>query len=256
MTDKKANSSLLLYGKRIAIIFLVLLPLALLGFPVYDCVNSKYILFPAKYIQDRFLAFTDIGFNGHSFIENFSCTEGIMDLRYTLMEGAEVPMGFTILNMGIPEKTFDASGYDSVSITIRESTKKSILIFMKTFEPGISILGADKAVTLRHNSYLLKLQPGIKEYTIGFDEFSIPLWWLSMMQISSSDLKKETFGNFVSFDLQFNADESKDILNKHQRIVIERIVFNRIYMPPGCLLPPSSWSQVIILFSLEVMTFF
>ncbi|MBN2441781.1 MAG: helix-turn-helix transcriptional regulator [Spirochaetales bacterium] len=189
--------------------------------------NSELVIFPVKDIQGRLTPFTDRGFKGHSVIDNFSYSKGIIDFQYTLKKGASSPMVFTILTLGTYVKPLDVSDYESLVIKVRESTSKSIQIYLKTFVPGISLPGVENAVFLRHNGYVLALNPGAYEYTINLGQFTIGQWWLDKMNVSYSKLPKENYSKLISYDMQFNFGGSDDILDQHQRIIIERISFKR-----------------------------
>jgi len=150
-----------------------------------------------------------------------------MVLEYELKEGAPSPMVFTTLAVGTVEKPFDLSEYSSVSVKVREATCKSITIFMKTFVPKLSLPEAKNAHTLRHNQYILRLAGKPREYSIGFDEFYTPSWWMEMMNVTDSTLPVEHYKRLVAFDFQFNAAGSDNWLGRHERVVIEEIAFHR-----------------------------
>jgi AraC-like DNA-binding protein len=98
---------------------------------------------------------------------------------------------------------------------------------LKTFVPGISLPGVENAVSLRHNGYILALNPGAHEYTINLGQFMVGQWWLNKMHISYSKLPKENYSKLISYDMQFNFGGSYDILDQHQHVIIERISFKR-----------------------------
>ncbi len=237
MSKKKSRRKLLFLVKRTVVFLSVVVPLSLLYFPAYDISHPELVVFPAKDIRNRLFALTDEPFDGKSVIEDYSIRNDTISLSYLLKEGATAssPMVFTTLSVGTAEKPFDLSVYESVSITIREVTCKSIMIFMKTFVPGISKPETKNAYSLRHNQYVLEVSPEPREYTIRLDEFYTPSWWLEMMNVSDTKLPRETFRSFVAFDMQFNLAGSDYELGRHEKVVIEKIAFHRSLTPAGAI---------------------
>jgi AraC-like DNA-binding protein len=227
VSRKKTRSRFFSLLKRIVKPIFTLLPLSLLTIPVYDLADTSFIIFPGERTKGNISAYTDRGFKGKSVIDHFSYKDGIFDLRYTLEKGANNPMVFTIQTLGTPAEPFDASSYKSVSIRVREGTTDCILIFMKTYVPGITQSGENFAYTLRHNQYSLEIRPGIHEYTIGFDSFSTREWWIDNMHLADSKLPKEKYERLISFDMQFNIGNSDSMIGYPQKIIIDKISFNK-----------------------------
>ncbi len=227
MSKRKQKIRLPRYAKRIGIGVLILMPLALLVFPAYDLTHPLLVVFPAKDVQNRLLALNDRSVRGNSVVEYFSCANQVMELRYVLKRGAASPMVFTTLSVGTTSRPFDASSFESVSIRFKETTPKSILLFMKTFLPGVSKPEMANSYTLRHNQYILELSPGEREYTVYFDEFTTGQWWIDKMKVAPDKLPMETFDRLVAFDMQFNLGGSEETIDLPQRVLIDRIAFHR-----------------------------
>ena len=147
-------------------------------------------------------------------------------MRYTLKEGASFPQVFFIIGIGTPEKTLNLSHFDSVSIRIREATNKRILLYIKTFMPGISQPEYDMSHTLRHNQYNLQLHPNRHLYTIKLKDFITAVWWYDMMKVNKFQIPAESFRKVISFDMIFSQEGSDYVLNKPEHIVIENITFH------------------------------
>jgi AraC-like DNA-binding protein len=213
--------------KKISLLLICIAPAFLLIFPVLALSNPALVIFPASDIQNRISALNDTFMKGNSQIDGFSYDSNAIELRYTLRKGASTPLVFITTYVGSPEKPLDISQYESLTIRVREATNKRIMLFIKTFVPGISLPENKNANTLRHNQYILQLHPGVQLYTISLKEFVTPSWWIDMMKVELSRLPEESFRNVITIDMQFNIDGSDYKLDTSEKIVIENISFHR-----------------------------
>jgi AraC-like DNA-binding protein len=225
--SKKKKEFLSVRIRRLAFICIAALPAILFVFPALDFARGTLAIFPSKDSQSRLIAYNDKYLNGNSVIEEFKSDASAIVLRYKLESGASTPMVFTTHTIGTVEKPLDLSGFESVSLKIREATNEGIVLFIKTFLPGISSPEAKNAQTLRHNQYVLRISPDTHLYTIGLREFETGIWWLDMMKVKESAIPKETFTRVISFDMQFNQAGSDYRLDTHEKVVIESISFHR-----------------------------
>jgi AraC-like DNA-binding protein len=226
-----------LLKSRLALCICMLAPLVLLAFPIADIASLSYSIFPAPDIANRVAAMTDRMFGGRSAIDEFSHDSGKLDISYTLNEGTSSPMVFVTISLGSAEKPLDGSAFDSVALNIEDATVKRIMIFVKTFVPGVSLPESKNAHTLRHNQYILQLEAGKHGYDIPLHSFLTPQWWTDIMNVNPSLLPKERFDRIVTFDIQLNSEGSDYRLGKREHLAIRSITFKR---------PPSVASFAII----------
>ncbi|MBN2536576.1 MAG: helix-turn-helix transcriptional regulator [Spirochaetales bacterium] len=214
--------------RRILLLCLLVVPLFLAIFPVLNLFSLSFEIFPGKDIGNRIWVYNDSGWEGgHSIIEEFTYNSGKLILKYILKEGAKSPLVFFTIYINPSYKPGDLSQYNSLSLQIQETTSKRILMFIKTFEPGISMPELEKAHTLRHNQYLLQLTPGTHHYSIDLNKFITPDWWLNMMKVNKTDITAESYKKMMSFDMQFNLIGTNYILDKEEYICIENISLHK-----------------------------
>ncbi|MBN1698980.1 MAG: helix-turn-helix transcriptional regulator [Spirochaetales bacterium] len=231
MTSIQQKNKNDIFNKKSIILFCIIVAALVLSvFPLLDFLRQPLTVFPAENLENRLAALTDNIWDGNSRIQEFSFDGGVIELDYTLKEYTlkEEPQNvlvFFTLNIGTVEHPLDLSSYDTLSLYIREATMKRIQIFLKTFVPGVSMPEAANAHTLRHNQYILKLDPQKIEYNIPLEDFMTPPWWITMMKVNKSLLPKESFKKVIAFDIQFNREGSDYIIDKPEHIVIERITF-------------------------------
>ncbi len=223
---KKNHKPQWLFNKAI-IIILLLIPLLLLIFPAVDFTTKTHSVFPTEDIRTDIFAFDDTVFNGNSRIESFSHTPSELKLNYRLKPGAQFPMVFINFGLGISDKPFDLSGFESVSLTIEDATIKSILLYVQTFVPGISRPGIENVLTMRPSQYTLQLKPGVAEYTVEFKKLITEPWWFVMQKINPDSLPREDFKRVVFFTVMLNQDGSDSVLDKPEHITIKRLAFNK-----------------------------
>lgn len=207
--------------------FLSLLPLLILLTGITVLSNQALIIFPADNIGDRIWADSDQSWRGNSRIEEFAYDNKALKLRYILKEGLADPKVFFSISLGPAERPFDLSGFDSVTLRIKEATPKRVVVFVKTYLPGISRLEPRYFDRLRHNQYVLQLNPEHRRYTIRLKDFVTPPWWVEWVKFNRELLPAEAFKKVVTFDLHFPKACSNYRLNKHESIIIEKISFHR-----------------------------
>jgi len=188
-------------------------------------------VFPGKNIANRIYVLTDKNWHGNSVIEEYSFDDKRLVLKYRLREGAVSPLVFLSLSFDPAWQASDLSAYESVTLQIKEATCKRITMFIKTNVPGFPQPEPEQWHKLRHNQYILQLVPDKQRYTIELKDFITPFWWINMMQMESAKLPAESFKEAISLDMQFNLEGMDYKLNQHEKIVIEKIVFNRT-LPP------------------------
>jgi AraC-like DNA-binding protein len=219
---------------KTAIIILLSIPLLLLIFPAIDFATRTHTVFPAEDIRTDIFAFDDKAFNGNSEIERFSHTSGELNLKYRLRPGALFPMVFINFALGISDKPFDLSGFESVSLSIEEATIKSILLYVQTFVPGISRPGLENVLTMRPSQYTLLLTPGVANYTVEFKKLITEAWWFASQKINPDSIPQEEFKKVINFTIMLNQDGSDSVLDKHEHIVIKRLAFTKSMSPVNC----------------------
>lgn len=217
----------LIIKNKWTICFLGILPLLAMLIAIIFFYNQTLQVFPVSNIGDRLFAMNDSIWQGNSEIEEFAYNQKSMKLKYRLKEGFFNPMVFFSLMLGSAAKPFDLSDCDSITLQIKEATPKRVLIFVKTFLPGVSRIEPTYAETLRHNQYNLQLNPGHRQYTIKLKDLATQSWWLERVKLNQELLPAETFHKVISFDMQFNLSSSDYRLNKHESITIEKIFFHR-----------------------------
>jgi AraC-like DNA-binding protein len=216
----------------IARVCMLVFPL-LLAVPLsIELPNLKRDIFPALGFGNRVQLYTDNGWKGNSTIDKFHVDKTMLTLEYMLREGTQYPMVFILILLDVSGKACDLSQYDRVLIRIREATNSRILIFIKTFMPGMSRSGSENVMTLRHNEYTLILNQGVHEYDIELNEFVTSQWWLDDRNINPDNIPEEKYNRVISFDMQFNTRGSDYVIGKPEKISIERISFKR---SPGLL---------------------
>ncbi len=221
---------------KIVFICLLILPLFTLLIPLIILTNQNLVIIPADDIGNLISAITDNQWNGNSTINEFACDKNGLVLKYSLKEGAPNPLVFTTLNLGSVENPLDLSGYDSLSLQIKEATTKRFMIFIKTFLPGVSLPGSNNAQTLRHNQYILQLIPGRHQYEIKLENFTTQSWWSESMNVNRELLPNESFRKVIAFDMQFNREGSNYIINKPESITVEKVSFHRTPSPINYIL--------------------
>jgi AraC-like DNA-binding protein len=228
--------NLFLPRNRVIRFCMIIFPLILSVPLCVDLTNATRDIFPTQEFGNRVHAYADIGWKGHSTIDRFHVDGKIITLEYTLHEGAQYPMVFFLISLDVNGKACDLSGYDKVSIRMREATTKRILIYIKTFMPGVSQSGGEYAGTLRHNEYTLLLDPEMHEYEIGLHRFVTSKWWLDERKIDPYGIPPEKYDRVISLDMQFNPQGSDYMLGRQEKISIEKIYFSRLPALPAVAL--------------------
>jgi AraC-like DNA-binding protein len=215
-----------------------------------ELLNLKRNIFPARDSGNSVYLVADSGWNGKSTINKFHMDTTMLTLEYTLHEGAQYPIVFISIMLNMSGKACDLSQYDRLSMRVREATISRISIFIKTFMHGVSSPGNE--MTLRHNEYTLLLNPGIHEYEIELDKFVTSGWWLNDRKINPEDIPAEKYDRVISFAMQFNIQGSDYIIDKPEKISIEKISFER---SPGLLAIVSACVMCLYYVGYAVLTF-
>ncbi|MBN2441187.1 MAG: helix-turn-helix transcriptional regulator [Spirochaetales bacterium] len=142
-----------------------------------------------------------------------------------------MPMPYSSLVIWLTRENtfFDLSGYDYLSLEIEKATTGKVVIFIKTFEKGVSKPEKFEGITLRHNEFTLSITPGISGYNIHINDFLTPDWWFSLMHVPWDKRFKESFKHVSALDFQFihRSDDPPD--GKVQSFIVRNIAFHKSY---------------------------
>ena len=237
MSGRAFVRSEILTGKgKFILVCLCVLPLFLGIIPLKSLLNRTYVVFPTDSISNQISAHTDGIWDGNSKIREFAYDNNSIVLKYLLEEGVKSPLVFITINLASAEKPLDLSCCDSVSIKLRDATNKRMMLFIKTYVPGVSLPEPKNAHTLRHNQFILQLAPDRYQYKIKLKDFITPPWWLDNMKVNKALLPKETYHNVMTFDMQFNQEGSDYNINQLETVIIENISFHRALSPLNYIL--------------------
>ncbi|MBN2444156.1 MAG: helix-turn-helix transcriptional regulator [Spirochaetales bacterium] len=225
------SKKVLQHRNKIVFVIITICALFLLTYSMIELSHLTISIFPSANMQNRIAALTDSIWEGNSKVEEFFFNENELTLKYILKEGvqSQSPLVFVTMILGTVENPLDISDFESISITIKEATNKSTILFIKTYLPGISLPEAQNAHTLRHNQYILGLNPEDHYYNIKLKDFITPPWWTAMMKVNEALLPHETYKQVITFDMQFNQACSGFVLNKPEHIVIENISLHKTF---------------------------
>ncbi|MBN2736093.1 MAG: helix-turn-helix transcriptional regulator [Spirochaetales bacterium] len=133
------------------------------------------------------------------------------------------------------EKSFmNLSNFDYLSLEIENTSAKNVVLFLKTFEEGVSKPEKEAAYFLRHNEYSLILNPGRSMYKINIKDFIAPDWWFDSIGIPKTSNAKKTFTKSAALDFQFIHREAGPLPGTEQIFVLKKIAFYKNY--PGILI--------------------
>lgn len=218
---------------KFSTVLLSVLPLVVLIAVMIFSVNQNLTIFPTNNIGYRLWAGTDQGWQGNSQIKEFVFDNQRMKLKYILRGRSADPKVFISLKLEAGGKPVDFSNYDAVTIRIKDATPKRLVVFIKTYLPGVSMMEPRYFNRLRHNQYLLQITPRTQVYTIKLKDFITPSWWVRLVKYNPDFLPAENFRRVVTFDLHFNQEGSDYRLNRREKITVESISFHR-KIPPVC----------------------
>jgi AraC-like DNA-binding protein len=221
------NNKSFLNKSKARVLSVIILPLILLMPLCIDLFHLSRSIFPAREFGNRIAAYSDTSWKGGSTVDRFYFDSKSLVLSYTLREGYSFPMVFISISLDADGKGCDLSAYDRVSVRINRATMTGMSLYTKTFIPGISKLGGENAITLRHSERMVFLDPAIRDYEIMMSEFITPQWWFQMAKADPDRVGKEKFERVMSFDLQFMMAGSGFKSGNKETISIERIVFTR-----------------------------
>jgi AraC-like DNA-binding protein len=215
---------------KIILILMLLVPLGLLVPVVSHFSDQTFYIFPSILEADiRYIeSFTDSIWNGASSIEEFSYDSEKLLIKYILRKSEhKYPNVFIIFWLDIKKPFVDLSGYDYITIRLKEATLQEVTLFIKTFEEGFSKPGRQHADTLRHNENVISFLPTQQEYTIHISDFDTQPWWYAKMNTSGEEIGKETYRKVVSFDLHCIHLHNDPPDEGIQSFIIEEIAFRK-----------------------------
>jgi AraC-like DNA-binding protein len=194
---------------------------------MYLCDNAL-VLFP----NPGYLNQVEAGTNPNSSIEDFKVDSKRITLSYVLREEPgriPVPYGSIVIWLTRENTFFDLSGYDSLFLDIEKATAGKVVVFIKTFEKGVSKPEKEQAHTLRHNEYTLTVTPAESVYTINIKDFFTPDWWFNLMHVPWNKRGKETYTKVSALDFQFIHRDESPLKGKVEVFSVKKISFHKSY---------------------------
>jgi len=222
--DKKQTAHI----KTLLLILLLLLPFFLTIPTIVFLLDNTLVLFPNPEYSNQLETYT----SQNSSIENFQIDSKSITFSYILRnEPAGLPWPYSSIVIWLTRENtfFDLSGYDYLILDIEKATAGHVVIFIKTFENGISNPDKNEALTLRHNEYTLLFTKGVSRYKIEIKNFLTQDWWFSLMHIPWNKRTKETYKKVSALDLQFINRSATPPEEKMETFIINKITFHKSY---------------------------
>jgi AraC-like DNA-binding protein len=190
--------------------------------------DNTLVLFPNPRYVNQIESFT----SENSSIENFSFDSRSITFSYILREtpdGETTSYGSIVIWLNRDNTFLDLSAYDYLSIEIENATPANVVIFIKTFEKGVSNPERKEAHTLRHNEYALLFAKGVSRYDIRITDFITQDWWFEMMNVPVEKRFEETYTKASALDFQFIHRGRNRPEEKEEVFTATRIAFRKSY---------------------------
>ncbi len=190
--------------------------------------DNSLVLFPSTRYDNQIGSYA----SQNSIITDFRFDSKTLTFSYILRErtdGYTTPFGSVVFWLKRDDTFLDLSGYDYLSVEIGNATPKNVVIFIKTFEEGVSQPEKEKAHTLRHNEYTLQFEPGVSEYRINLSDFLTQDWWFGMLAIPLEKRHKESFTKVSALDFQFIHRSGILPKEKEEVFTFTNVVFRKSY---------------------------
>jgi AraC-like DNA-binding protein len=214
--------------KTLLRIMLITAPLILSIPTIIYIFDNRLLIFPHPGYTNQIEAFT----SPSSSIEDFRVESKKITFSYILKEepgGLYIPYSSIVIWLTRENTFFDLSSYDFLILNIEKATAGKIVVFIKTFENGISKPDKQEGITLRHNEYTLSLTEGVTTYRIDIKNFFTPDWWFDLMHIPWNKRIKETYKKVSALDLQFIHRSTDQLEEKKELFIIKKIAFHKSY---------------------------
>ncbi|MBN1699017.1 MAG: helix-turn-helix transcriptional regulator [Spirochaetales bacterium] len=123
----------------------------------------------------------------------------------------------------------DLSGFDYLLLETENVTAGNVVVFIKTFEQGVSKPEKSGGLDLRHNEYTLSFTPDVSVYRIHRDDFFTPDWWFDLMNVPGGKRFKETYRKVAALDFQFIQRGTDPPAERKEVFEVKRIQFRKSY---------------------------
>ncbi|MBN2533001.1 MAG: helix-turn-helix transcriptional regulator [Spirochaetales bacterium] len=226
----------------------MILPLILTIPAIEYLFDNRLVLFPNPEYTNRFEAST----SPNGTIVDFQVDSKKISFSYILRQEPDdlpIPYSSVVIWLTRENTFFDLSGYDSLFLEIEKATAGKVVIFIKTFEKGISKPEKSEGLTLRHNEYTLSFINGVSGYNINIKNFFTPDWWFDMMNVPLNKRFKETYKKVSAFDLQFIHRSKGPVEEKEDSFMVRKIMFRKSYPVLYIILNIATALYCIFLFS-------
>lgn len=182
--------------------FFIILPLIpLVVVPFLYPLKRQFFLFPSSEHRYTFNTYGDGGEGGNTVISEPQVVgDSCILFSYTMKKVAPYPYAGLSFELMVDSIFLDLSEYDRMTIRLESENIESFTIYIKAFIDGFTEL--DQQFT---QEFLMKEVTAESEtslYTIRFNEFIHPSWWLEQSKIAEPEIGKPHFSQVISLQIQ------------------------------------------------------
>lgn len=197
-------------------------------------------IFP-NHDQFHYTFYTDMPIGGNSEIIDQVVTDSIIQIGFVLKNGINSPyIGLAIIPK--PDSTIQRAHYNQLNIKVRGDNINNMGIGFYTANPF-----PEKAKKSPEVSFYtsVNISPTVKAYSINFNQFKVPDWWLEMNDISDDASKKLDLKSIANINI--SNGYTPDI-GQRQSIEIYSVTFSRNNKPLLLLILALEFAVILLSF--------